>query len=279
MDPGGECCADLSEYGYGLWCTAGTTCVIENGLVQCQDESGDVFSADSSAAEIPTATATGSDEPFETGGSSSGGSSGSSGSRTKTKKKSKAWIAAAVIVPLIGIAVIAGIVFFLFMLRKKKRANANASAVPNFNQQGGGPGNPPAMTQQQPVMSGPPPATPAPQMGMSPMPQHATPAQNPDLKTPAYTQQYEVPSPVSSPPPQWTPASPAPTTAQPVVYAYQQGAAPELHGQAITSPVSPMNTGNGGGYTPPMQQSRPVYPNAMEMPAAQAPRQGAQELQ
>jgi hypothetical protein len=259
----------------------------------CANESGDTVSADSSAANEATSTTDNpstatdtTDEPTTTSESGSSGSSDSSGSsssnKSSSKKKSKAWIAGAVAGPLIGIAVIAAVVFFLFVVKKKKKANTTVGyATVNTNQQNGA--APGGNNFQQSAMA------PAPQMNMAPT---QTTTQFQDNKTPAYTQHYDVPTPLSSPPPQWTPASPAATAISPVpvnaqpMYAQQpappaqQSFGSELHAQSVSPAVSPMNTGNGG-YGQQMHQPQPVRGNAMELPttqAAQPGRGGAQEL-
>jgi hypothetical protein len=182
-------------------------------------------------------------------------------------------------------------------------ANNNNNNKPNNNNDNGGHGE----------FYGNGSMTPAPNMPMSP---------NPDYKTPAYVQQYAVPTPIGSPPPQWTPAapasapapqqqwnntpppaldqhnnhwapaSPAVTAISPVPNVVSPAPIPpprtanELYGQNVTGPVSPMSTGNGGGYGQSVQtqayQPQPVRGNAMELPTGQgghaAPRNGAQEL-
>ncbi|KAF2688740.1 hypothetical protein K458DRAFT_152047 [Lentithecium fluviatile CBS 122367] len=295
MPAGAECCAGISEYGLGLYCDAGTSCVIQNGLVQCENDSGETFTADSSTVEAtsttdgPTSTAT--DETSSTDTSDEPTSTGSSGSssRKSSKKKSKAWIGGAVAGPLIGIAIIAGIVFLLAALKKKKaKADAASAAMANQQNIGGAPGG----GQGQLQMTSAP---------MSPETQGQQPNMNgayaphPDNKSPAYTQQYEVPTPINSPPPQWTPASPPPPPISPMpMHAQPLASQPpqqqqygnEMYGLGATTVVSPMSTGNGGGgYTQNMHQPQAMhqqgYGGAMELPtapASQPARGGAQEL-
>jgi hypothetical protein len=304
MPAGAQCCASLTTYGEGVYCEVGTSCTVQGGYVVCANESGDIFSADSSAADVATSTTDyyessttdTSDEPTSTDGGG-GSSSGSSKSKSIPKKKSKAWIAGAVIGPLIGIAIVAAVTFFLAMLKKKKAAKANAGAgagaaytpTTGTDQQGGG--APGGQMNQTPQMNPPMNQTSNPQMAAAPM------AQNADSKTPAYTQQYEAQTPMASPPPQWTPASPAPNNISPLpvhaqpMYAQQTTPSPqpftnELHAQSLSPAVSPMNSGNGAygqpGYPQqPMHQPQPMYGNTTGFPTAQGGqtgRDGAQEL-
>ncbi|KAF2640713.1 hypothetical protein P280DRAFT_549527 [Massarina eburnea CBS 473.64] len=319
LPSGAECCASLSTWGYGLYCLSGTSCVVVSGYIQCQKTSGGGYiSAGSSARPTATGTSTGTrratatptstdeNDPEQTDGGGSGSGSSSSNTSTKKKSKGKAWIAGAVVGPLIGIALVGAVVFFLCVVKKKqkKKAEANnaASIVSNnnpYNNNNNGGGG---------ISSVPPnpPMSPAPNMGGS-MPE----------KTPTYYQQYEVPTPIASPPPQWSPAAPTPTPgpqwntpapapqngqwtpASPVPTAIspaQTAASPapipppqtanELYGDNAIGPVSPTSTGNGGGYAQPMQtlphQPQPVRGNAMELPTNSGiqsqPRHGAHEL-
>ncbi|KAF1961338.1 hypothetical protein CC80DRAFT_488637 [Byssothecium circinans] len=308
LPSGAQCCASLSSYGYGLYCLSGSTCTVVGGYVQCQKTGGGYISAGSSlkptatgtstaTRRTSTATATDEDEPGQTsrGGSSSSSSSSSSGSsRKKTKSKSKVWIAGAVAGPLIGIAVIGAVVFFLCIVKKKqkKKADATNAAAMAVNNNPNNPNN------------------------------NNNGGYGEDYKSPAYVQQYAAPTPIASPPPQWTPAaptsvpapqqqwnntpppaldqqnnhwapaSPAVTAISPVPNVVSPAPIPppqtvnEFYGPNGNGPVSPMSTGNGGGYgqsvQPQAYQPQPVRGNAMELPTGQgvhaAPRNGAQEL-
>ncbi|CAI6333872.1 unnamed protein product [Periconia digitata] len=308
LPTGAECCSSLSAYGFGLFCPSGSTCVIESGYVQCQRTSGGFESAESSLA--PTATGTSSGTASQTRSVTSETTSSTtdeseSDSKTKTKKKkSKAWIAGAVVGPLLGIALIAAVTFFLSVVKKnkaKKAAAANTATIMaqnNTNNQGY-------------YGNGKPEITPAP-------PTQIHQDQKPTMF--AHTQSYDnPPTPLGSPPPQWTPpaqpqpqtsttpswpgsspASPSPTVVAPVpIAAHTNNVVPppnvpnELYGgQAVghqsQGPVSPMNTGDGygGGVAAQQQQQQQQHngwqnSNAMELPTAppvQNVRGGAHEL-
>ncbi len=262
MSAGGECCAALSVYGYGLWCGAGTTCVVRAGFVQCEDESGALGAAASSQAESlasTTARPSATESPAYTDLSytsllrtslPAAPDPTARPSRSPATTKSKAWIAGAVLGPLLGLALLASLLVLLCVVRKRQRRTKAVHA----------PGSAPPNTTQHPYLG----------------PTLPPPAAHPDFKTPAYTQQHEIPTPMASPPPRYPPSSPAPAPVSPQpVYAYH-AYTNELHDQSIPHPRTPVH--DGDGTTP---QPQPVYGNATELPlssTAQPAGGGAQEL-
>jgi LPXTG-motif cell wall-anchored protein len=150
----------------------------------------------------------------------------SSTSQSKKKSKSKAWIAGAVVGPILGIALIAGLIFF-FMRRKKNKNNA----LPQSGTAVMGP--PPGVTDAKPQM--------ATNTGFA---QQPSPGFNPHE---SYNQQGYVPT---SPAPQYS--QPFPPPAQDPSQAGYAGAYTPDNKQAYNAgaaPSQPLAAELGGAST------------------------------
>jgi len=152
--------------------------------------------------------------------------------KPKKKSSSKAWIAGAVVGPLVGLALIGLAVIFLLRRRKQKPTDSTPTAIP-----GPGPQHPPnappqQQTPQQYATDSKPPLSPNPYMNPNPDPY----------------------SPPMSPAPQYSAPSPYPMAASsPPQQTYQHVGVPQQQ-QYVPQPQAAELGGGSTGYAPTQNQ-------------------------